>query len=103
MFDFLINIVLTNKLTVLAIAGAITLWSAFGLKDIAIDAVPDITNVQAMGNVKTGTLYPENIELQVTRPLETEFSGIPNHSDMRSISKYGLSHIVLIFEDGTDI
>lgn len=103
MFESIINVVLRNKLTVLVIAGAITLWSAFGLKEIAIDAVPDITNVQAMVNVKTGALDPENIELQVTRPLETEFSGIPKLSDMRSISKYGLSQVVLIFEDGTDI
>lgn len=103
MFEKILDLVLRNKLTVLVLAGAITLWAAFGLKDIAIDAVPDITNVQAMVNVKTGALDPENIELQVTRPLEVEFSGLPNLSDMRSISKYGLSQVVLIFEDGTDI
>lgn len=103
MFDRCIDLVLKNRLTVLVVAGGITLWAAFGLKDIAIDAVPDITNVQAMVNVKTGALDPQNIELQVTRPLEIEFSGLPNLSDMRSISKFGLSQVVLVFEDGTDI
>lgn len=103
MFDSIVSLVLRNKITVLILAGAITLWSAFGLKDIAIDAVPDITNVQVMVNVKTGALDPQNIELQVTRPLEIEFSGIPKLSDMRSISKYGLGQIVLVFEEGTDI
>lgn len=103
MFTSLLDLILRNRMTVLLIAGVITLWSAFGLKDIAIDAVPDITNVQAMVNTKTGALDPENIELQVTRPLEIEFSGIPHLSDMRSISKFGLSQIVLVFEDGTDI
>ncbi len=99
----IIDFSLNNKLGVLLVTGVIALWCAVGVKDMAIDAVPDITNVQVQVNVKTGALDPENIELQVTRPLEIDFSGIPQLTDMRSISKFGLAQVTLIFEDGTDI
>lgn len=99
----IVDFSLNNKLGVLLVTGVIALWCAVGVKDMAIDAVPDITNVQVVVNVKTGALDPENIELQITRPLEIDFSGIPNLIDMRSISKFGLAQVTLIFEDGTDI
>lgn len=98
-----LNLILRNKLTVLFIGLGIILWAAMGIKDLAIDAVPDITNVQVVVNVKTNALDPENIELQVTRNLEVELSGMPGLTDMRSISKFGLSQVTLIFEDGTDL
>jgi cobalt-zinc-cadmium resistance protein CzcA len=103
MFDRAIAFSLKNKLTVLLTFSLITLWCALGVKDLAVDAVPDITNVQVQVNVKTRALDPETIELQVTRNLETGLSGIPGLSDMRSISKFGLSQVTLIFEEGTDI
>ena len=103
MLNSIVDFSLKNKLGVLLVTGVIALWCAFSLKDMAIDAVPDITNVQVQVNVKTGALDPENIELQVTRPLEIDFSGIPNLVDMRSISKFGLAQVTLIFEDNTDI
>lgn len=99
----LLDFILKNKITVIVITGVIVLWSIWGLKDMAIDAVPDITNVQVVVNVKTNALDPENIELQVTRILETELSGLPNLSDMRSISKFGLAQVTLVFEEGTDL
>jgi cobalt-zinc-cadmium resistance protein CzcA len=73
------------------------------LNKIPIDAVPDITNIQVMINTKTGSLDPERVELAVTRPIETEMAGIPHLKDIRSISKFGLSQVVLIFEDGVDL
>ncbi|WPU66726.1 efflux RND transporter permease subunit [Peredibacter starrii] len=103
MLKSIVDFSLRNKLGVLLVTGVITLFCAFSIPDMAIDAVPDITNVQVQVNVKTGALDPENIELQVTRPMEIDFSGIPNLHDMRSISKFGLAQVTLIFEDGTDI
>jgi heavy metal efflux system protein len=103
MFEKIVSFSLRNKITVLLIVSAIILWSAMGIKDLAIDAVPDITNVQVQVNVKTKALDPENIELQITRILEVEFSGIPELHDMRSISKFGLAQVTLVFEEGTDI
>lgn len=99
----LLNLIFKNKVSLLVITAAILIWSAWSIKDMAIDAVPDITNVQVVVNVKTNALDPENIELQVTRILETELSGLPNLHDMRSISKFGLAQVTLIFEDGTDL
>jgi cobalt-zinc-cadmium resistance protein CzcA len=103
MFENIISFSLKNKITLLLITGAIALWCALGIKDLAVDAVPDITNVQVQVNVKTKALDPENIELQITRNLEIEFSGIPKLIDMRSISKFGLAQVTLVFEEGTDI
>jgi cobalt-zinc-cadmium resistance protein CzcA len=103
MFDHLLQFSLRNKVTVLLVTLAIGLWSAFGLKDLSVDAVPDITNVQVQVNVKTTSLDPQNIELQITRNMEIEFSGIPRLMDMRSISKFGLAQVTLVFEEGTDI
>ena len=103
MLHKLVDFSLRNRFSVLLITGVLTVWCAYSLKDMAIDAVPDITNVQVQVNVKTGALDPENIELQVTRPIEIDFSGIPNLMDMRSISKFGLAQVTLIFEEGTDI
>ncbi len=103
MLHSIVSFSLRNKITILLVTLAIMLWSAAGIKDLAIDAVPDITNVQVQVNVKTKALDPENIELQITRNLEIELSGIPKLHDMRSISKFGLAQITLIFEEGTDI
>ena len=75
-------------------------WSAIRLP---IDAIPDITNVQVQINTEVPALAPEEIEKLVTFPLETELSGVPGATEMRSISKFGLSQVTLIFADGTDI
>lgn len=81
----------------LAAAGV---WSALHLP---IDAVPDITNVQVQINSEATALAPEEIEKLVTFPLETELSGVPGMVEMRSLSKFGLSQVTLIFGDHTDI
>lgn len=99
----LLTYILKSKVTILSLAIAVSVWSAWSIKDLAIDAVPDITNVQVVINVKTHALDPENIELQITRPLEMELSSVPSLIDMRSISKFGLAQVTLIFEDGTDL
>src|SRR5262245_29751873 len=75
-------------------------WSALRLP---IDAVPDITNVQVQVNTSVPALAPEEIEKLVTFPIENEMAGIPGLTELRSLSKFGLSQVNLIFEDGTDI
>jgi len=80
--------------------------SAIGLyvvTTIPVDAVPDITPVQVVVNTKTEALDPEQIEKTVSFPIETEMNGIAHVKDVRSLSKYGLSQVVVIFDDGTDI
>ena len=70
---------------------------------LPIDAVPDITNVQVQVNTSVPALAPEEIEKLVTFPIENEMAGIPGLTELRSLSKFGLSQVNLIFEDGTDI
>ncbi|MBV6458647.1 MAG: Cobalt-zinc-cadmium resistance protein CzcA [Fimbriimonadaceae bacterium] len=70
---------------------------------LPIDAVPDISGKQVVINTAAPALGPEEIELQITQPLETTLSGIPSSTGMRSISQFGLSQITVIFDDRTDI
>ncbi len=70
---------------------------------LPIDAVPDITNVQVQVNTEVPALAPEEIEKLVTFPIETEMAGIQDLVELRSSSKFGLSQVTLVFEDGTDI
>ena len=75
----------------------------FSALRLPIDAVPDITNVQVQVNTQVPALAPEEIEKLVTFPIENEMSGIPGLIELRSLSKFGLSQVTLVFEEGTDI
>ncbi|MBE8398745.1 efflux RND transporter permease subunit [Leptospira borgpetersenii] len=103
MLSKLLNISLNNPILSVGTALFLFIYSFFTLNEVPIDAVPDITNTQVIVTVKTGSLDPEQIEKVITFPLETELMGIPNLIDVRSISKFGLSNISLIFKEGTDI
>jgi len=70
---------------------------------LPIDAVPDITNVQVQINTAVPALAPEEIEKLVTFPIENEMAGVPGLMELRSLSKFGLSQITLVFEEGTDL
>jgi heavy metal efflux system protein len=84
--------------TVALIAAGV--WSAMRLP---IDAVPDITNVQVQINSVVPSLSPEEIERQVTFPIETEMAGLQGLEEIRSLSKFGLSQVTMVFAEGTDI
>lgn len=68
-----------------------------------MDAVPDITPVQVVVNAKVSALDPQQIEKVVSFPIESELRGIPHVQAIRSLSKYGLSQVIIVFDDGTDI
>lgn len=70
---------------------------------LPIDAVPDITNVQVQINSAAPGYSPLETEQRITFPVETAMSGIPNLDYTRSISRYGLSQVTVVFKDGTDI
>ncbi len=82
---------------VLAIAG----WMAF--KSLPIDAVPDITNVQVQINTSIDGLAPEEIERNITFPIETAMNGLSGVEQVRSITRFGLSQVTVVFEDHTEI
>ncbi|MBN8805221.1 MULTISPECIES: efflux RND transporter permease subunit [Sphingopyxis] len=87
-------------LAFVALLCAVGAWSATKLP---IDAVPDITNVQVQINTEAEGYSPLEAEQRITFPIETAIAGIPNLSYTRSISRYGLSQVTVVFKDGTDI
>jgi len=103
MIDNMFNWALTHRYTVLLIFAGITATGIYSMTLLPIDAVPDITNVSVMVNTRTGALAPEEIEKNVTFPIETELAGLNDVQDIRSLSKYGLSQIIVVFSDDTDI
>ena len=70
---------------------------------LSIDAVPDITNVQVQIITTAPALSPVEVEQYVTVPVERSMAGIPKSTEVRSVSKYGLSVVTIVFQDGTDI
>lgn len=85
---------------------ATLLLIVFGLKsfqELSIDAVPDITNSQVQINTQVKGLVPEEVERMVTFPIEYSMNGIPGVETIRSISRYGISQVTVIFKEGTDI
>ncbi len=99
----LIHFSLSNRWWVIGAFGILTVLGCISIANLPIDAVPDITNVQVVINTKTNALDPEKIELLVTRPVEIEVAGVPGLEETRSISKYGLSQVILVFSESTDI
>jgi cobalt-zinc-cadmium resistance protein CzcA len=84
---------------VLAFAAA----GVVSLRQLDIDAFPDTTPVMIQINTVAPALAPEEVERQITFPVEQAISGLPGLQDLRSISKFGLSQVVVIFDDGVDI
>ena len=70
---------------------------------LPIDAVPDITNVQVQINAEAPGYSPLETEQRITFPLENAMAGIPRMMETRSFSRYGLSQITVVFQEGTDI
>ena len=87
-------------LALVALVSALGVWSALRLP---IDAVPDITNVQVQINTEAEGFSPLESEQRITFPIETAIAGIPTLEYTRSISRYGLSQVTVVFEDGTDV
>ena len=90
----------TVVLLLLAISLGIGIWGMF---HTAIDAFPDTTPVQVQINTVAPALNPEEIEKQITLPVELTISGLPGLINVRSISKFGFSQVVATFNDETDI
>ncbi|MBR0965628.1 CusA/CzcA family heavy metal efflux RND transporter [Bradyrhizobium diazoefficiens] len=86
-------------IAVLAMAG----FGAWNFTRLPIDAVPDITNVQVQINSRAPGYSPLEVEQRITFPIETAMGGLPRLESTRSLSRYGLSQVTVIFKDGTDI
>lgn len=98
-----LTFVLHQRLLIISLAlllVGVGVWSAIRLP---IDAVPDITNIQVQINTNAPSLSPLEVEKQITLPVEIGVSGLPHVQQVRSLSKFGLSQVTVVFEDGTDI
>ncbi|MCB9508495.1 MAG: efflux RND transporter permease subunit [Myxococcales bacterium] len=73
------------------------------MRDLPVDAVPDVTNVQVQVLTNSAGLAPQEVESFITFPVESAMSGLPKVEEIRSVSKFGLSVVTVVFEEGTDI
>ena len=89
-------------LVLVALLGLMAL-GAYNFNRLAIDAVPDITNVQVQINSEAPGYSPLEAESRITFPIESAMAGIPRLAETRSVSRYGLSQVTVVFEEGTDI
>lgn len=103
MLNRIIELSITHRFFVVLATVVLTFVGLYAASTLPIDAVPDITTNQVVVNMAAPALAPEEVERQITRPLEVSLSGIPGATEMRSISQFGLSQVTLLFEDGSDI
>lgn len=103
MFERLIRFAIEQRwLVLLAVLGMAGL-GVFSYQKLPIDAVPDITNVQVQINTAAAGYSPLETEQRISYPIETVMAGLPGLEQTRSLSRYGLSQVTVIFKDGTDI
>jgi cobalt-zinc-cadmium resistance protein CzcA len=103
MLNRVIDFSLQHRLLVIVVALAVGVLGAVSLAHLDIDAFPDTTPVQVQINTAAPSLGPEEIERQITFAVEQAISGLPHLEKVRSISKFGLSQVVVTFRDGTDV
>ncbi len=103
MLESILRFSIRRKFLVLIMVLAVAGVGVWNFTKLPIDAVPDITNVQVMINTDAAGYTPLEIEQRVTFPLETALAGLPGLTYTRSVSRYGLSQVVAIFSDDTDV
>lgn len=103
MLNWIIRWSLDNRALVLVLTAVATVVGAVSMSLLPIDALPDTTPIQVQINTVAPSLAPEEVEQQITFPVEQAISGLPGLEQVRSISKFGLSQVVVTFEDDVDI
>ncbi len=99
MLDFIIRFSLKNKLIVLLFTSAVVAFGIYALYNIPIGAVPDVTNNQVQVITTSRNLSTQDVEQFITYPVELEMANLPGVKEIRSISKFGLSVVTIVFED----
>ena len=99
MFSKIINFSIRNKFIVLLFTAAIALVGLYSLSQIPIGAVPDVTNNQVQVLTTSNSLSTQDMEKFVTYPVELEMANLPGVKEIRSVSKFGLSVVTIVFED----
>lgn len=103
MLDRIIHLSIRHRWLVMAFVLGFAILGVWSFQRLPIDAVPDITNVQVQINTEAPGFSPLEVEQRITFPVETALAGLPGLEYTRSISRYGLSQVTVIFRDGTDI
>jgi cobalt-zinc-cadmium resistance protein CzcA len=103
MFERLIKFSIDQRWLMMLIALGISIAGVLSYQNLPIDAVPDITNIQVQINTAVPGYAPLETEQRVTYPIETVMAGMPRLEETRSISRYGLSQVTVVFKEGTDI
>lgn len=103
MIDKIIHLSISHRLLILLLVLTLVGAGIYSLQRLPIDAVPDVTNVQVQILTSAPSLAPLEIERQITFPIEVAMSGLPNVEEVRSVSKFGLSAITVVFKDSVDI
>ena len=103
LLDLCINASIKHRWLVIALVLAMMAMGAYNFTQLSIDAVPDITNVQVQINTEAPGYSPLEMEQRVTFPVESAMAGIPKLQYTRSLSRYGLSQVTVVFEEGTNI
>lgn len=103
MFDYIIAYSVRNKFVIGLFVAALIVWGLFSLKQLPIDAVPDITNNQVQIITISPTLATQEVEQFITTPVELAVQSLQKTEEIRSISRFGLSVVTVVFEEGYDI
>ena len=103
MLNRIVDWSLTHRPLVLVLTGLLVAAGGYSLARLPIDAVPDVTNVQVQVLTNAPALGPEEIEQFVTYPIEAALNGLPDLVEIRSVSRYGLSAVTVVFEDQVDV
>ena len=103
MLSGLIEWSLANRVMVIAAFVLMALGGLYAATKIPVDAVPDLVNVQVQVVTEAGTLSPLEVERYITYPVELAVSGLPNVEEIRSLSRFGISLVTIVFREGTDI
>lgn len=103
MLTRLIDLSLHHRFAVLLGVLVLIAGGGYALSQLDVDAFPDTTPMMVQVNTTAPALSPEEIERQITYPIEQSLSGLPSLENIRSVSKYGFSQVVVTFEDDTDI
>jgi cobalt-zinc-cadmium resistance protein CzcA len=103
MTDFLLRFSIARRWIVMFLVLAVAGFGIWNYQRLPIDAVPDITNVQVQINTSAPGYSPLEVEQRITYLVETAIAGLPNLEYTRSLSRYGLSQVTVVFDEGTDI
>ncbi|RMH17275.1 MAG: efflux RND transporter permease subunit [Acidobacteria bacterium] len=103
MITRIVDASLDNRFLVLVLWLVVVIAGLNAVAQLPIDAVPDVTNVQVQILTNSPGLAPEEVEKLITFPVETAMSGLPEVEEIRSVSKFGLSVVTVVFAEGTDV